>query len=359
MRNQKLRILGTLIALLVLIILPIGLEKEGIFKASANAQKIFKMKFADMTPPETVVAKSGMWWASEVEKRTGGQVKVECFWGGSLLGAYEQLNAVKAGIIQVTMYYSGYHPDLAPLPAIGLLPMMNRGTLKEALATSDEWHRTEPAIGAEFKRNNVKYMYQFSTANLALWSKVPIKTLGDLKGLRIRTFGPLLAFFKELGCGLVSVPTTEIYNALDRGAVDCTTMYIEYAIGLRLQEVVKYVNLTELGHNCGAPIVMNLDTWNSLPADIQAIINKINNEMNEKMVEIYNEFYANSMKAIKERGMTVHQFAPSEVEKLIEVSRTKIWEPYAAKLDEKGIAGTQALKHYIQLSEKYSKIYGR
>jgi TRAP-type C4-dicarboxylate transport system substrate-binding protein len=327
-----------------------------IFSTSVFAQKIIKLKFADMCPPGSIVAKAGEWWASEVEKRTGGRVKVECFWGGSLVGAYEQLSSVKAGIIHVTPYYSGYHPDLAPLPLMGLFPMFNLGPLKEAMIASDEWYKTESAISLEFKKNNVKYLYPYNLANHYLWSKVPIKSLADLKGLRIRTFGPFLSFFKEFGCGLVSIPVPEVYTALERGAVDCTTQYLSNAVGGRYQEVVKYINITELGHNLGAPVVMNLDTWNSLPGDIQAIINKVNSEIIYKSAEIDSELYKNYMKTVKDSGMVIYQFHPTEVQKMIEIAKTKVWEPYAAKLEEKGIPATKALKHYIQLMEKYSKV---
>jgi len=192
-----------------------------------------------------------------------------------------------------------------------------------------------------------------------LWSKGPIKSLGDLKGLRIRTFGPYLTLFQELGCGLVSVPVPEVYNALERGAVDCTTQYLPNGIGGHLPEVTKFINITELGHNVGAPIVMNLDAWNGLPADLQTIINKLNSEMIDKSAEISNELYNAHMKVLKDSKMTISQFSPSEVGKMVELARTKVWEPYAAKLDQKGIAATQALKQYIQLTEKYSKLYGR
>lgn len=356
MKHKKFMFFGAFTMVLGLLIFPILLEKGGIFHTSAIAQKVFKFKFADMCPPGSTMARSGQWWASEVDKRTGGRVKVECFWGGSLVGGYEQLNGVKSNIIQVTPYYSGFHPDLAPLPTIALFPMINRGTLKEAMAASDEWYRAEPSLAAEFKKNNVKYLFTYNMANHYLWSKGPIKSLGDLKGLRIRTFGPFLALFKELGCGLVTMPVPEVYTALERGAVDCTTQYLSNGIGGRYQEVVKYVNLSELGHNLGAPIVMNLDTWNSLPSDIQTMINKIDSEMIEKSTEIDKELYNNYMKTLKESGLTTSQFSQGEVEKLTELAKTKVWEPYVAKFDEKGIPATQALKHYIQLAEKYSKI---
>jgi len=329
---------------------------ESLFLTSVNAQ-VFKLKFADMCPPGSVIAQAGEWWASEVEKRTGGRVKVECFWGGSLVGAYEQLDAVKAGVIHITPYYSGYHPDIAPLPLMALFPMMNRGPIKISLLASHEWYRTDQALLTEFQKNNVKYLYPYGLGNQYLWSKTPIKSLKDLKGLRLRTFGPFLTLFKELGCGLVSLPVPEIYTALERGALDATTQYLSNAIGGRYHEVVKYVNVTELGHNMGAPVVMNLKTWNTLPADIKRIIEKVNDEMLDKIVEIDKKLYNEYMQVVKSSQMIIIKFSPAEEEELYKIAKEKVWKPYAAGLDKKGIAGTQALEHYIQLLEKYSKKY--
>jgi len=357
MRNKKVLILGAIMAVLMLLISPIVPEKKVTFRTSITtasaAPKVFKLKFAEMSPPSSTVAVASQWWASEVERRTGGRVKFEIFWGGSLIGAYEQLDAVMTGLIQVTAYSSGYHPDIAPLPLMGLFPLMNRGTLKETTAASDEWYRTNPAVGTEFKKNNVAFMYTFNRPNQFLWSKVPIKTLDDLKGLRVRSFGPFLSLFKELGCSLVRLPSPEVYDALDRGAVDCTTVYLSHGLGFRYQEVVKYVNITNLGHNVGAPFVMNLNAWNSLPADIQKIINTINSEMVEKDIQMNEKENVKDMKSLTDAKMIINQFSPSDVKKLTEIARTKVWEPYATKLDKKGIAGTEALNHYIQLIEKY------
>lgn len=324
-----------------------------------GAEKVFKLKYADMNPPGSCNTIVGDWWASEVEKRTGGQVKVECFWSGSLVGAYEQLSSVKRGVIQITNYLSGYHPDVAPVLILAWLPFVSTGNIKAALAANDEWIRTNSSIMEELKKNNVKYLFPYNMTHLYLWSKVPIESLDKLKGLRLRAWGLFIPFFKELGCGMVSLPVPEIYDSLERGAVDATILYISSAAGLRLPEVVKYVNVTDLGANLGCPAVMNLDTWNSLPADIQKVINGINAEAIEKCNEVSVDLYKKCMGVVKNAGLTIEKFSASDEQKLIELSKTKVLEPYIKTLDGKGIAGTQALQHYQKLLEKYSKAYGR
>lgn len=345
MRRAKSIALGVCLFLLVML------------AVSPAVAKVFKMKFASMDPPGCADTLAGDWWASEVEKRTGGQVKIERFWSASLIGGYEQMHAVKTGVVQLAFYYSGYHPDIAPLTVIALLPCMNVGPPKVAFAAADEWIKTNKAELAELKRNNVKYLFPFNVTHHYLWSKVPLRTLDDLDGLRLRTWGMNYSLLKKWKCGLVSLPVPEVYNALERKAVDVTTMYITNGVGLRLHEVVKYLNVTDLGHNLGCPAVMNLDTWNRLPADIQQTIEEVNSEMVDKCAEIAMELYTKCMAVVKNAGLVIQRFSPEEERILAEVAKKEVWEPYAKKLDKKGLPGTKTLQHYLELLKKYEKIY--
>jgi TRAP-type C4-dicarboxylate transport system substrate-binding protein len=346
--KKKVGLICAVFALLVLF---------GVREAAAQASKetVIKLKVADMTPASSDTGQILEWWSSEVEKATNGRVKVERYFAGSLVGAYEQLSSVKTGIIHVTPYYSGYHPDLAPLPLIGLMPMMHRGTIKQAVYASDEFCKTVPAIQAEFQKNNVKYLFQNFNAFNYMYSKAPINTLNDLKGKTIRAYGPYLTFFKEFGVGVVSLPVPEVYEALDRGAVDGTIQYLANAMGARYFEIVKHVNVTELGHNVGCPAVMHLGTWNKLPRDIQAIIEGINKKAADQAVAISEASRDRDMNLVKGKGMTINSFSKEEVDKMIEVAQAKVWTPYAQALDKKGLPGTKVLQEYIRIVEKYGK----
>lgn len=324
---------------------------------SLTFAKVYKMKFASMAPPGSADTLAGDWWTSEVEKRTGGRVKIDKFWSGSLVGGYEQLHAVKTGVIQLTWLYSGYHPDHAPLTAIALLPCINVGNPKVAIAAMDEWMRTNKAIGAELTRNKVKYLFPYNVANHYLWSMVPLDKLSKFDGLRLRSWGLNYTLLKKWKCGLVSLPVPEVYDALERKAVDATTMYISNGVALRLHEVVKYLNVSELGHNLGCPAVMNMKTWNKLPGDIQKIIAEVNGEMVDKCSDIAVELYDKNMKIVKEAGLVIQKFSPEEEKELFDAAKNVVWEEYVKKVDSKGLQGTDTLKHYLQLQEKYSKIY--
>lgn len=312
-----------------------------------------KLIMADMMPEAAVSSKCIKWWGNELEKRTNGQVKVEYYFGASLVGAYEQLTSVKNNVIQLTPYYSAYHPDIAPLPAMALLPLMNRGPLDGALKAADEWMRTDEEVQKEFKKNNVKYMNPLFGADAFMWSKVPVTSAQDLKGLSVRAFGPWLAFFSAMGSSVVSVPVPEIYNTLERGVVKATILYLTNGVGLNLFEVTEYLNTTNLGHHCGMPLVMNLDAWNRLPDEIKDTINKLNNESIGEFVKIQEENHGREMKLVKDKGMKFNTFSAEDVKKMTETAKEKVWHPYAKKLDEKGLDGSKALSDLIKITEKY------
>lgn len=332
----------------------------GMFLAASNGfsqtkEKPITMKIADMSPVSADPSQMFEWWANEIEKGTGGRVKFERYYSGSLIGAYEQLSSVKSGIIHVTPYYSGYHPDLAPLPLIGLMPMVHRGSAKQALLSSDELCKTHPALEAEFKKNNVKYMFQVFNTNHYIFSKKPITSLKDLEGRTIRSFGPYLTFLKELKVNVVSLPMPEIYEAIERGAVDGTTMFLSMGTGARYYEIMKYVNLTEIGHNMGMPAVMNLATWNKLPKDIQDVIQAVNSRAVEKAVALNKESYVKDMKLLEDNKVNFPRFSDEEVIKMAEVAKTKVWIPYVENLEKKGIPGKKVLDDYLKIIEKNAK----
>ena len=318
------------------------------------ADKAVNLKLADMVPEAAVAAQCVKWWGSEIEKRTGGKVKFEYFFGGSLVGAYEQMSSVKNNVIQLSPYYSGYHPDIAPIPLMALFPFMNTGTLESGLKAADEFFRNNPAVQKEFKKNNVKYMNPLFTANAYMWSKTPIKSIADFKGMSVRGFGPWLALFKAVGCSLVSVPVPEIYNSLERGAVSSTLLYLTNGVSLNLFEVTSYLTTSNFGHNCGMPLVMNLDTWNKLPADVKKVIEEINMKAAiSNFCRINEASFMNEMALVKEKGMKVTAFPRSDFEKMRKIAKEKVWEPYVKKLDATGVNGSATLKDLLGYVQKY------
>ncbi|MEM3484354.1 MAG: TRAP transporter substrate-binding protein DctP [Candidatus Bathyarchaeia archaeon] len=338
----------------VLMLVWVALILVSPFNVSAQTH-LYKFRVADMHPPVAKPCRLLERWGSEVERRTGGKVKFEYFWSASLIGAYEQLDAVMSGAVDISPYYSGYHPDKAPIPAMLLMPMISVGPYKAQVQAADELYRTNDQLQTEFKKNGVKYILLTHVTDCYIFSNIPIGSVTDLRNVKIRAFGPFLAFFKALGSELVSVSLPEVYDALRTGTVNGTIQYLENAIGFKHHEVSKYVNLTNLGNNMGMPAVINQKKWASLPKDIQAVMEEASRKVLMDVVAEYETEFERFMKELRKLGLKETKFSDRDITVLRKTAEESVWNPYISSLESKGIKAREVLQNYRNLLAKYSK----
>ena len=360
-KGKLLMLLGLVSLILVLAAMPLmaACTKEAPAPAPAPAPIKVTMKFPDMGAAGSSRTVAFEWWGNELAKRTNGQVTVEYYWGSSLLKPYEQMEAVQTGAVGVSSYYAAYHPDMAPLPGMALSPFVNSDSHATAIYSGNEWFTTNKHLQDEFKKNNVHYLYPSVFSGQFVFSTVPLTKIEDFQGLRVRSFGPFLALFEALGSALVDVSVAEVYDSLERGAVDASTFPPDFAKGFHLYEICDYVNLTDFGKNVGSPVVINLDLWNKLPDDIKKVFNDLNEEMLPKTVEIFVPRDEEDMKFLKEQGMTFTEFSADDIAKLRETTKTEVWGKYTKSVEEKfGIPAGEAFQNYLDISKKYKAKYG-
>jgi TRAP-type C4-dicarboxylate transport system substrate-binding protein len=185
-------------------------------------------------------------------------------------------------------------------------------------------------------------------------TKKPIKTLEDLRGLRIRSPGPLQTItLKELGAAPISMPASDLYDALQRGMVDGGLFDFAALKGFRFVEVVKYSTLANL-YVLPMVFAMNLKTWNSLPPDIQKILEELGGR----------RFAEENAKSFDRNNLVGQEAAKGRVE-ITELSaeQKKLWgakfkdvdEKWVADMDAKGLPGKKVYEDAVSLLKKYSK----
>jgi TRAP-type mannitol/chloroaromatic compound transport system substrate-binding protein len=160
----------------------------------------------------------------------------------------------------------------------------------------------------------------------------PLRTVADIKGLKIRTAGDDGTVFTQMGASVVMVPAGEIYEAMKRGTIDAF-QYMSPAgdASIGFHEVVKYVYLSPVRQPCSTSfVVANKTRWAELPADLQAIVE---NAFLGEAWRFYGEVVQEDAKALekyKARGAVV---APIPPEIATEVSRLaeKLFSERAAK----------------------------
>lgn len=206
-----------------------------------------------------------------VEAASGGSITFERFYGGTLAGAMEELSMVSSGAVSVTALNHTNYADNLPLmqfPEVGFTTNEDCAAYYSQILFENG--QTASLLQAEAERNNVKYLGFFAAGTRVWFSKTPINTVADGAG---KKFGGMsgLALMEQLGFSTVAMAPPDCYENLSRGVCDLAGLSLTAAVDLMWYEVAPYCVIYG-GYSCGNPITLNLDVWNSLTPEQQAVM---------------------------------------------------------------------------------------
>ena len=184
------------------------------FVAAAHAQTAWDMPTP--YPASNFHTENIQQFAKEVDAATGGKLKITVHANGSLFKANEIKRAVQAGQAQIgELIISGLANEDA-LYALDTVPF-----LATSYADSKKlWEASKQAVEARLAKNGLKVLYSVAWPPQGLYSKTELKTIGDLKGMKIRSYSPTVARMIELMGGQpVTVQAADLTQALATGVV--------------------------------------------------------------------------------------------------------------------------------------------
>jgi TRAP-type C4-dicarboxylate transport system substrate-binding protein len=214
-------------------------------------------------------------WKTEVEKRTAGKVAVNTFPGGTLLGAKEMMDGVIAGQADIGCLCMAYQPGRFVVTNATGLPLGIPDARTGSLALLDLYSKYKPE---EFAK--VKVLALFTTAQSNIMSKVPVRSLEDLQGLSLRGSGPAAQVLGALGANPVGMPMSDTPEALQKGVIKGLLSSLEVLKDFKYAETCRYVTRIDTVIYPFA-VVMNQERWNSLPPDVQQVMEDLIAEQSE------------------------------------------------------------------------------
>ncbi len=265
------------------------------------------LRYANFPPAPTFPCVQMERWKVEVEKRTGGKVRIQTFPGGTLLDAKAMMDGVIAGQADIGCLSMAYQPGRFVLTNALSLPLDIPDARSGSLVLWDIYDAYQPESFAK-----VKVLTMFTTAPANIMSKTPVRTLADLKGLDLRASGGAAQILKAWGANQVGMPMSGTPEALQKGVVQGLFSSLEVMKDLKFAEICRYVTMTETVIYPFA-VVMNLDAWNALPRDVQEVMDALRVEQAEWTGTYMDAHVEESMAwSTKEHGVEVISLAPEE-----------------------------------------------
>lgn len=219
------------------------------------------------------------WFADELARRTNGEYKIRIHWGSSVAGPKEIPTAIEKGIGDIGDVITPYFPDMLPINnAISFFwPQPNSSVELGMYMTL--WSKIYPAFSEELARYKLKAVGMRPLESYGMICNKPVRSMKEFEGLRIRSFGfALPAVIEALGAVPVSMTTSDAYEGLSRGIIDCSPVGPTLAHGWKFDEVAKYFIDVPLGASWGHLITMNSDKFDGLPENVQEEILSIGRE---------------------------------------------------------------------------------
>lgn len=259
---------------LVLIAVCIGASFIALTVIQSHAQAI-QLTYANFFPPGHVQSQLVDSWIKEVETRTNGRVKIKHYPGATLLKPDELYEGVVKGRADLGMTVLGYTPDRFPLMSTVDLPLgYTTGKMATAVANV-VYRRFKPK---ELTDTKVLYLHAHGPGLINTRGRV-VRRLEDMRGLRLRAHGFSAGMVEALGGIAVAKPMTETYQMIKKGMVAGAVHPQEALKGWKLGEVEDYITASyAIAYTTTFCNFMNLNKWNTLPKDIQTIIEEIDNE---------------------------------------------------------------------------------
>jgi TRAP-type C4-dicarboxylate transport system substrate-binding protein len=291
-------------------------------------------------------------WFSELEEKSGGRIKIEAHWSDELVKASDAYDALLKGIVDIADLHLSMFSTQFPMSEI-----MNFNSYDTEVDRRSRlfWELLQkfPEMQAEFEDIKVLSLVANRVSGFGTVSK-PVRTLEDCKGLKLIATGKWDgARHDALGMTSVSLGPAEMFSSLQTGIVDGIDIALFGLRDFHLGELLHYVTLVPQAPTllCAA---MNLETWNSLPADIQQMMEGMTQDLidawDELQVRTDKERLASSPEEFGTEFITIPE---EELVRWVEADRS-VLEDLVAELESKGLPGEDLMNEYLQLEKKYA-----
>jgi len=296
-------------------------------------------------------------WAKQVEKNSGGKVKIDIYPAMSLGGKPPQLiRQARDGVVDIVWTVNGYTPGLFPRTEVFELPFIH--TNDPAATTRAMYDMFQEDLKSEYKGVEVMFLHVHAGQAIQMVDKL-VRKPADMKGLKMRIPTRTGAWIIEsLGAAPVGMPVPQLPQALAKKIVDGAFIPWEIIPPLKIQNQTKYqiegTNKVRFG-TTSFQVSMNKARWDGLPADIKKAFRDASGpDWWQKVGQIWAANDDGGIKVAIKAGNEHIQLSQAETDAF-----QKALEPvvgrWIAEVKSKGIDGAALVAKARKLIAKYSK----
>jgi TRAP-type transport system periplasmic protein len=314
---------------------------------TAGAQTVWKLQ--SLLNPGYMGTDAEIWFANEVERRSGGKLKITVYPGAALGFAGPRiLTVVGQGLLEASQMWGAHVSgdlrlaEIIELP--GLIPYDI--PLRKKIVTT--------VLPAQEKAMAGFGVLPFASGQVEprnIYSRKPIRSLADLKGVKLRAQGIVeTEFTKAIGATPVTLSWEEVYPAMQQGVIDAYWVTHSATFNAKLFEVAKYCYEVGVG-GANWYVVVNKAALDRLPADVKQAVLDLRQPVSDKLWDRVDGDITEFRKRLQDKGMTFSQASPEDMKKMLDAA-PKVWDIWLEKAGPDARDLVQQIKAIVAEWEK-------
>ncbi len=304
------------------------------------------LKFANWLPPFHHWTSTARRFADSIEKASGGKLKINMD-KAALAKPPGQYDLVKNGVRDMVMHVAAYTPGRFVMFRFAEVPFATPNSETGSVGLQ-KWYTKHGFDKQEFQ--GTRLVSAFVHGPGLLHSKKEIKSLADIKGVKIRVGGGGVLIAKSLGAVPVAMSATKAHESLQRGTTDAAFFPWEAVHGFKLSKLVKF-HLEIPGGLYTTPfmVAMNQKKYDGLPAYAKRALDSAGGAAGSKLIgqgwDAADGVGMGDAKAVGNKIQTIDAGEQKKWAKSIQI----IKDNWIAKANKKGLNGKALLDELLQM----------
>ena len=291
--------------------------------APAPAETI-KWDMANEYPPKSIHGENDAYFSKLLSEKSKGQIVITHHYGASLgYKSKDQYDAVTDGALPIADTYVGPLRGIHPIFLLSSLPFLAR-TIDDAKTL---WTVSADYYNKVLEKSGQILLWVSPWPPSGIWAKKPIKTLDDLKNLKIRTYDPNGTItFKNIGAAPIQLSWADVVPQLGTGGIDAVLTSAEGGVSAKFWDLLSH--FSEINYCAPLNMIhMNKGVFDGLSDELKKAVMDTAKEANEHSWEAAKTRVAQNYKDMREHGMTVVEDVPDDLKaKLAEAGKPAVEE---------------------------------
>jgi TRAP-type C4-dicarboxylate transport system substrate-binding protein len=253
-----------------------------------------ELVYASPYSPSHPFSRADLRWIEHVERESGGSLRIRPVWSGGLLSSEMSMEELRHGVADIGLITPIYVRGGTHLIRMQSGFYSGADSIEAQVDLYRCLERQTPQIGEELRGLKVLAVQGGLIPGVVTRSK-PVRTLGDLKGMRLRAPTELLRVLERLGADPVNMPMGEVYSAMAKGVIDGVVAPPDTFAALHFAEIAHHYAELAVPRGAYPARAMNLAVWERLTPEQQRVL--------ESGIPVWEAALAQENRAAAERGL--------------------------------------------------------